>query len=143
MPTLVGHYFGFRLTLEGSVKKSQRFLATLELPKAVSLRLFLLQEELKTSFKPIAQLSLVTTGVKKFNEDYLLMADDLGKAKIIFQPYLCEKILSLGSQVWKLDVHGKEAHLEVHQAILQLSDLAHLINVIAELLNDLLLIEGP
>lgn len=135
-PTIVGEYFGFRMALEGGFKN--RFLATIELPKLFNGRIFIQSEERKTSLKPIAELKLVSTPVEKFNQHFLLLASDEKLGQAVFQPYLCEKILSLSETNWQLDVQGKEAHFEVWQPILSGSSLSELFKVVVECLNALL-----
>ena len=95
LPTIVGTYFGYRISMDGSSKKRKgdhqpgyRFLATIELPKHLSMRLFLLHEQRKTSLKSIAGLSLVPTGIEKFDNAFLLLSSDKPKAAAVFQNYL-------------------------------------------------------
>lgn len=138
VPTLVGDYFGFPITLEGSRKKEgYRFLATIELPHEMSWRLFLCHEKRKTSFKPVASLSLVTTPHARFNQTYLLLASDEAKAQAVFQTYLCGKFAALTNSNWQLDVHKNLAHLELLEPRLNHALLCDLIKVIVECLNTL------
>ncbi|MBI5299686.1 MAG: hypothetical protein HY877_05270 [Deltaproteobacteria bacterium] len=142
IPTAAGDYFGFQLIVEGGVKKEKRnkeegfrFLTTIELPKRFKGRIFLQNERRKTSLKPIAGLKLVHTSVKKFDEQFLLLADDEELAGSVFQPYLCEKIISIPETHWQLDVHRKEAHFEVWQAFLNAKNIAELLRLVVETLN--------
>lgn len=143
VPTVVGDYFGFSITLEGARKgEGFRFLATIELPKILTWRLFICHEKRKTSFKPIANLKLVTTHLAKFNQNFLLLSSDEEKAKAVFQPYLCGKITALQAADCELDVYGKRAHLELVEQRLNYSVLCELLRVVAECLNVLLVKEG-
>lgn len=139
VPTLVGDYFGFPLTLEGNRKKEgYRFLATIELPHPLAWRLFLCHEKRKTSFKPVASLKLVTTLHARFNQTYLLLASDEAKAQAIFQTYLCGKFATLTNSNWQLDVHKNLAHLELLEWRLNHTLLCDVLRVVTECLNSLL-----
>lgn len=139
-PTLVGHYYGFRIALEGG---SKRFLAAVTLPKPLGFRVFLQNEKQKTKFKPIADLKLVTTGFLPFDQQFLLLSDDEKKAKAVFGPYLCGKILSASETDWKMDVEKKEAHLEIRaSSSFSATALGEWLQVSLETLNDLVLSES-
>lgn len=148
MPTVVGNYFGFRLALEGNAKKQEanrkkgfRFLATLELPKALSVRIFLQGEGRKTSFKPIADLKWVATETEGFQKKFLLLASDESRARAVFQPYLCQKILALSETHWQLDAQKSEAHFEVWQEVLNSASLSDLLRVVIEVLHSFVVLE--
>lgn len=148
MPTVTGNYFGFRISLEGNAKKQEanrkkgfRFLATVELPKALSARIFLQEEGRKTSFKPIADLKWVPTEIEGFQKKFLLLASDEVRARAVFQPYLCRKILSLSETHWQLDAQKSEAHFEVWQEVLNSASLSDLLRVVVEVLNYLVVTE--
>lgn len=139
VPTVVGDYFGFPLTLEGSRRgKGYRFLATLELPQTLSERFFLCHEQRKTSFKPIANLKLVSIPHARFNQKYLLLASDEAKAQAVFQEYLSSKFAAIASSDWQLDVHKNLAHLELLEVRLNHALLCEVLKVVAECLNVLL-----
>lgn len=144
-PTLVGDYFGYRVTLEGTPKKishhtgiKTRFLGTLSLPKYFGPRIFLQTEKLKASLKPIAGLKLVETTHGGFNQYFLLLASDPSLAKVVFQPYLCGKFFNFSELDWKLDVQGKEAHFELWQTEASFGTLCEIIKLMIEFLNALL-----
>lgn len=148
VPAMRGIYFGFPLSMDGMAKKRRldgrrgyRFVATLSLPQQLQLRLFLTHEKRKTSLKPIANLKWVTTSVPQFNESFLLLANPVPRAAAVFQPYLCEKILSLSELDWQLDAHGTVAHFEVWQEVLNAAVLVELLKVVVECLNALILSE--
>lgn len=142
VPLLQGIYFGYRFSLEGVVrKKGYRFRATIELPKLLRARIFLSHEQRKTSFKPIAQLNWIPTGIPKFDESFLLLSNDEKRAKNVFQSYLCEKILTLSETNWQMDVSGKEAYFELFKEFLNPTVLAELLTVVMECLNNLMVSE--
>lgn len=143
-PILTGNYFGFRIAVEGSPKKEKqarergfRFLTNFSLPKKIGERIFLLNEKRNTSFKPIAELGLVHSQVAEFDRKFLLLSSDVALAQSVFQPYLCEKILSLSESHWQLDVHEATAHFEVWQSALNAQTLSRLLETIAECLNSI------
>lgn len=139
IPTLTGHYFGFKITLEGAPKKGFHCLATMALPQNFRERLFLAHEARKTSLKPIASLKLVTVPHAAFNQNYLLLASRETFAQRVFQPYLCSKMTALPlGQEWQVDVHGETAHFELWQKRLNVSALCEVLKVIVECLNALL-----
>lgn len=142
-PTLTGDYFGFSITLEGSKKKMGfRFLATITLPNILNNRVFLTHEGRKTSFKPVASLKLVTTPNARFNQNFLLLAEEEEKARSVFQSYLCGKIVSLALNNWQLDVSNEEAHLELWQKNLNTNNLCEVLKILFECLNALLVSDG-
>lgn len=140
VPTLVGMFYGFRIALEGG---SKRYLATVTLHQPLGFRLFLQNEKQKTKFKPIADLKLVTTGHLPFDQQFLLLSDDEKKAKTVFGPYLCGKIMSASETDWKMDVEKKEAHLEIWaSSSLSATRLSEWLQLSFETLNDLVLSES-
>lgn len=140
VPTLVGMFYGFRIALEGG---SKRYLATVTLTKPLNFRVFLQGEKLKTKFKPIADLKLVTTGHLAFDQQFLLLSDDEKKCRAVFGPYLCGKILSAAGRDWKMDVEKKEAHLEIWaSSSLSATALSEWLQLSFETLNDLVLSES-
>ena len=84
-----------------------------------------------------------TTNFEKFDQHFLLMASDEKMGKAVFQPYLCERILTVGQTNWQLDVQAKEAHLDIRQPILDGKALSELFKVIVECLNALLVAKSP
>lgn len=149
IPTVSGHYFGYRMALEGSIKKDRphkergfRFLATVELPKPLEGRIFLQHESRKTSLKPIAGLKLVKTGVARFDEHFLLLSGSERLARAAFQPYLCEKMMALPILSWQVDAHGKEAHFEIWQAMSDAQTLPVFFRTAVEMLNSLVVAGG-
>lgn len=144
-PAVRGDYFGFRITLEGASKKGLptkakgfRFLATIDLPQAIEPRVFLSHEKRKTSFKPVANLKLVTANHARFNQNFLLLASNEKKAAHVFQPYLCGKVTALAANDWQLDVHDETAHFELWQPTLNAHHLCEVLKVVGEVLNALL-----
>ena|SRR3989338_10398159 len=136
-PILKGEYCGYKIALEGGLRKKDRFLAIIELPEPVSERIFIQSEKRKTSLKPIARLKLAATGDGGFDGTFLVLASSPALARAVFQPYLREKILSLSLKDWQMDVHGGEAHLDLRMESPDAGSLAALLSVVFELLNGL------
>lgn len=142
VPTITGNYFGFKIILEGGRRKKEfRFLATIELPQSLQQRVFLAHEKRKTPFKSVASLKLVSTPNARLNQTFLLLAGDEAKAKAVFQPYLCGRIVALENQDWQFDAHAETAHLELWQMRLNAFQLSEVLKVVAECLNALLTAE--
>ena len=69
------------------------------------------------------------------------MSDNEKLALSLFQPYLRQRLLSLGDTHWLLDIQNMEAHIEMRTSILNGRQWMYSIRVIAELLNSLLALE--
>ncbi|MDP2600119.1 MAG: hypothetical protein Q8P84_05215 [Deltaproteobacteria bacterium] len=136
-PVLKGKWSCYKISLERALRKKSRFLAIIDLPQKIPFRIFIQSEKRKTSLKPIAELKLVTTGYNLFDAAFLLLAGEPAVAQAVFQPYLCGKILSQNLKDWQMDIHDREAHLDLRMESLEAKSIAELLKVLFEILNAL------
>ena len=145
LPAISGKYFGFFLSVEGQFQKNNpkpyRIRGVVQLPKSILSRVYLHSEERPATLKPIATLKLIHTKDPLFENKFLLMSDNEKLALSLFQPYLRQRLLSLGDTHWLLDIQKMEAHIEMQTSILNGRQWMYSIRVIAELLNSLLALE--
>lgn len=137
LPHVRGVYFHYSVSMEGFVKKGYGFRISFLLPGYFSDRIFLQSEDRKASLKPIATLGLVHTEDANFDRHFLLCSDNTKLVQALFNPHLCGKILGLGTSNVRLDIHGKEAVLELKTKELLPHYVARWVEILAELINSL------
>lgn len=143
VPAVSGKYFGFRLSLEGRSNRKNKthpykIKGVVHLPQKIEERIYLHHESRPASFKPIATLQLVHTHVEHFDRQFLLLASNEHWVHAIFQPYLCQRFLSLQDPPWILDLQQEEAHLEFQLKTLDSAALSKSLQVVVECLNTVL-----
>ena len=96
-------------------------------------------DKTKTLLKRTVQ-SQAMTKIIAGDHRFLILSDRPDLSHAIFQEYLCLKLLSLKDQNWQLDVHDREAHIEIHQEILNAHTLASCLKGLFELLNNVMVV---
>jgi len=132
-PLVKGVYFHYPIHVEGFWKKGYGFRMGILLPEFLEDRIFLQSEDRNASLRPIATLTLAHTEDPEFDRNYMLCSDNPRLARALFHPHLCGRIRSLGVGSLRLEIHGKEAILEMTMPTLQAEPLARWIEILAEI----------